>query len=73
MFWHSQKFYEISGKFSKLTFLSKTKRQTVGKTCVLDPYSQNPDPDPAKNLNPDPSYFLTLSEKKLKLHHNYKI
>ena len=41
---------------------------------VLDPYSSNPDPaknlnpDPAKNLNPDPvpdpdpSYFLPLSE-----------
>ena len=29
----------------------------------------NPDPDlgPAKNLNPDPSYFLTLSEKKIKI------
>ena len=28
---------------------------------VSDPYSSNP--DPAKNLNPDPSYFFTLSEK----------
>ena len=27
---------------------------------VSDPYSLNPDPDPAKNLNP--SFFLTLSE-----------
>ena len=39
----------------------------------------NPDPDmgPAKNINLDPSYFLTLSEKKLKLPvpvlHNYMI
>ena len=35
---------------------------------VLDPYSLNLDPDPAKNLHPDPdpSYFFTLSEKKLK-------
>ena len=24
------------------------------KTSVSDPYSSNPDPDPAKNLNPDP-------------------
>ena len=34
---------------------------------VSDPYSLNPDPDPAKNLNPDrdpdPSYFFTLSGK----------
>ena len=33
---------------------------------VTDPYSLNLDPDPAKNLNPDPvpdsSFFLTLSE-----------
>ena len=27
---------------------------------VSDPYSLNP--DPAKNLNSDPSYFLTISE-----------
>ena len=33
----------------------------------------NPDPDPAKNLNPDPSYFVTLSENNIKLFHNYKI
>ena len=34
---------------------------------VSDPYSSNPDPDPAKNLNPDPdpSYFFTLPEKNL--------
>ena len=32
------------------------------KFSVSDPYSLNP--DPAKNLNPDLSYFLTLSEKK---------
>ena len=45
------------------------------KDSVLDPYSLNPDPDPAKNLNsdPDPSYFLTLSEKKFKLNYNFKI
>ena len=43
------------------------------KDCVMwamcsvsDPYSLNPDPDPAKNLNPDPSYFLTLSVKVTK-------
>ena len=41
------------------------------KDCVMwamcsvsDPYSLNP--DPAKNLNPDPSYFLTLSVKVTK-------
>ena len=45
------------------------------KDSVSDPYSLNPDPDPAKNLNsdPDPSYFLTLSEKKFKLNYNFKI
>ena len=26
----------------------------IMKSSVLDPYSSNPDPDPAKNLNPDP-------------------
>ena len=51
-------------------------------------FQLNPDPDPAKYLNPDPdpedleslnpdpdpSYFLALSESKnLKLLHNYKI
>ena len=30
---------------------------------VSYPYSSNP--DPAKNLNPDPIYFLPLSEKKI--------
>ena len=25
---------------------------------VSDPYSLNPDPDPANNLNPDPGKFL---------------
>ena len=39
---------------------------------VSDPYSLNPDTDPAKNLNPDPSYFLPLSDFFLLLH-NYKI
>ena len=44
-------------------------------TSVSDPYSLNPDPDldPAKNINPDPSYFLTLSENIKKLFHNYKL
>ena len=32
------------------------------KGSVSDPYSSNPDLDPAKNLNPDPSYYLPLSE-----------
>ena len=42
---------------------------------VPDPYSLSLDldPDQAKNLNPDPSYFLTLPENKIKLFHNYKI
>ena len=45
------------------------------ESSVSDPYSLNPDPDPAKNLNPDPdnSYFLPLSEIFFKLLHNYKI
>ena len=38
-------------------------------TSVSDPYSFNP--DPAKDLNPvpdpDPSYFLTLYEKKIEI------
>ena len=34
-------------------------------SSVSDPYSWNP--DPAKKLNPDPSYLLTLSEKKIKV------
>ena len=42
-------------------------------TCIIfsvsDPYSSNP--DPAKNRNPDPSYFLPLSEFFYLLH-NYK-
>ena len=33
------------------------------RSSVSDPYSINP--DPAKILNPDPSFFLTLSEKKI--------
>ena len=41
-------------------------------SSVSDPYSSNPDPDPAKNLNPDPSYFLPVPEFFLLLH-NYKI
>ena len=46
------------------------------ESSVSYPYSLNPDPDPAKNLNSDlnPSYFLTLSkEKKIKSIHDYKI
>ena len=45
---------------------------------VQDPYSLNPDPNPAKNLNqdldpvPDPSYFLPLSEF-FKITYKYKI
>ena len=47
------------------------------EASVSDPYSSNPDSDPAKNLNPDPdpSYFL-VSYHYLKffvLLHNYKI
>ena len=37
--------------------------KTQEKSSVSDPYSSNS--DPAKNLNPDPSYFFTQSEKKL--------
>ena len=29
-------------------------RQLIDSSSVSDPYSLNPDPDPAKNLNPDP-------------------
>ena len=38
-------------------------------SSVSDPYSSNH----PKNLNPDPSYFFTLSENNIKLFHNYKI
>ena len=61
------------------------KPSQAAKVCVSVPYSSNPDlADPGRNLNPDsgsgsrrtlnpdPSYFLTLSEQKLKLLHNYK-
>ena len=40
------------------------------KSSVSDPYSSNS--DPAKNLNPDFSYFFTQSEKKIKLCYYYK-
>ena len=42
---------------------------------VSDPYSLNPDPDPAKNLNPDPdpSWVLTLPGINIKLFYNFKI
>ena len=48
--------------------LKQRKRKVVGRrkiniwkerSSVADPYSLNPDPDPVKNLNPDPSYFVT--------------
>ena len=42
------------------------------RTSVSDPYLLNPDPDPAKNLNPDLSYFLTQSEKNIIFFHNDK-
>ena len=46
--------------------------QMSGKKPVFRIHIQL-NPDPAKNLIPDPSYFLTLYEKKFKLLHNYKI
>ena len=42
---------------------SAIKIDTSVEASVSDPYSLNP--DPAKNLNPDSSYFLPLSEKKI--------
>ena len=52
---------------------SAIKIDTSVEASVSDPYSLNP--DPAKNLNPDPShrYFLPVSEFFFKLLHNYKI
>ena len=46
-----------------------------GKLCFTKSYFQCfgsvfIDPDPAKNFNPDPSYFLTLSENNVKLFYN---
>ena len=32
-------------------------------SSVSDPYSLNPDPDPAKNLNPDPGKFFSPTKK----------
>ena len=43
--------------------LDPAKNVDVKKNSVSDPYSSNPDPDPAKNLNLVPSYFFTLSKK----------
>ena len=37
---------------------------------VSDPYSSNPDPYPAKNLNPGPNYLFSFF---IKLFHNYEI
>ena len=37
------------------------------KDSVSEPHSWNSDPDTAKNLNPDPSYFLTLYENNINL------
>ena len=44
------------GQFPTPSAVSALKEK-VGKgpsSSVSDPYSSNPDPDPAKNLNPDP-------------------
>ena len=36
------------------TVLTIRNAQAIRSDSVSDPYSSNPDPDPAKNLNPDP-------------------
>ena len=50
-------------------FYLKKHKLGLSKGSVSDPYSLNPDPDPdpANNLNPDPSYFLTLSDDNIKI------
>ena len=46
------------------TWTAEDHLASITRKQCSDPYSLNPDRDPAKNLNPDPdpSYFLTLSE-----------
>ena len=51
----------IQGKNSVMILGDPIPGQNIKlKSSVSDPYSLNP--DPAKNLNPDPSYFFPLSE-----------
>ena len=56
-------------KLKEKMLLNKTERDNLnsGTISVSDPYSLNPDPDPAKNLNPDPSCVLTLPGITIKL------
>ena len=57
----------MPGQKCRCTFSVVEEQSHTGMVIfsVLDPYSLNPDPAKKLNSDPDPSYFLTLSEKKL--------
>ena len=63
---HSTFFFICPEMYSVTPWSPPSHRVAVGNTVpdssVSDPYSLNPDPDLAENFNPDPSYFLPLSE-----------
>ena len=49
-----------SGSATLVFRIFNPNKQGIGeKSSVSDPDSLNPDPDPAKNLNPDPGKFVT--------------
>ena len=51
----------LSGGDSNLMTMMKMRKVIIS---VSDPYSLNPDPDPAKNLNPDPDSGKFFSPTK---------
>ena len=57
----------MPGQKCRCTFSVVEEQSHTGMVIfsVLIPYSLNPDPAKKLNSDPDPSYFLTLSEKKL--------
>ena len=48
------------------------RRQCFGSIFIESGSSKKFQSGSRRTLNPDPSYFLTLSEQKLNLFHNYK-
>ena len=50
-----------------LSFSRRVQNPTVSPSSVSDPYSLNPDPDPAKNINQDPGKFFSPTKIRLKL------
>ena len=52
------------GRIRNTVFLARpTVDGPTPYSSVSDPYSLNPDPDPAKNLNPDPGKFFSPTKK----------